>query len=104
MSELQNVDVIEAQRLSQGSSILLDVREQDEWDSGHAPSAVLKPMSELGTWISTLPQDADVLVMCQAGGRSLRVSQALQDAGYSVTNVAGGMNAWLEAGLPVVRD
>jgi rhodanese-related sulfurtransferase len=104
VSELESIDVVEAQRLAEGSALLIDVREQDEWDSGHAPLAVLKPVSEFGQWEPSLPADADVLVMCQAGGRSLRVAQALQQAGHRVVNVDGGMNSWIAAGLPVVRD
>jgi rhodanese-related sulfurtransferase len=104
VSEIESIDVVEAARLAEGSSILLDVREQDEWDAGHAPQAQLRPMSELGQWIDALPHDSDVLVMCQAGGRSLRVTRALLDAGYHAINVEGGMNAWLEAGQPTVRD
>ena len=49
---------------------LLDVREQDEWDAGHAPDALHIPMSELAGRLEELPNDQDVYVICRSGNRS----------------------------------
>ena len=53
-------------------AILLDVREQDEWDAGHAPDAVHLPMSELAGRAAEIPRDVAVLCVCHVGGRSTR--------------------------------
>ncbi|ROO90667.1 rhodanese-related sulfurtransferase [Actinocorallia herbida] len=80
---------------------LLDVREQDEWDAGHAPEAVHIPMSALNERAGEIPQDREVYVVCRVGGRSAQVTVALNNAGWKALNVDGGMIAWERAGLPV---
>jgi len=50
-----------------------------------------------------VPKDKPILVNCLAGSRSARASSLLQRNGYDVTNLAGGMNAWLAAAAPVER-
>jgi rhodanese-related sulfurtransferase len=101
--EIENITAEEAIALSEGESILLDVRERYEWDGGHAPTAVNIPLSEIQERVGELPEDADIVVICHSGGRSLTVTTALVDAGYSAVNVLGGMMAWERAGGTVVR-
>lgn len=97
------VDVREAFRAAEaGEALLLDVREDDEWAQGRAPGAVHVPMGALQQ--DSVPRDRPVLAVCRLGGRSAAVTQALSELGYDVRNVAGGMQAWAAAGLPVVRD
>ena len=84
--------------------MLLDVREPDEWGAGHAPAAVWIPMGEVADRQAELPEDRDIVVVCRVGARSARVTAALRRAGYEATNLAGGMQAWAAAGLPVVTD
>ncbi len=100
---MDDVDVHEAARAAgAGEALLLDVREHDEWSLGRAPDAVHVPMGELQR--DTVPRDRPVLAMCRVGSRSAAVADALAQIGYDVRNVAGGMQAWAAAGLPVVRD
>ena len=100
---MDDVDVREAFRAcSAGEALLLDVREHEEWAHGRAPGAVHVPMGELRQ--DTVPRDRPVLAVCRVGGRSAAVAQALDSLGYDVRNVAGGMQEWAAAGLPVVRD
>ena len=100
---VDHVDVREAARaLETGEVLLLDVREDEEWAAGRAPGAVHAPMSALRQ--DTVPRDRPVQVLCRVGGRSAAVAQALEQLGYDVANVTGGMLAWSAAGLPVVRD
>jgi rhodanese-related sulfurtransferase len=85
-------------------STLLDVREQDEWDAGHAPGAVHIPLGDLPVRYGELDADASVLVICHSGGRSARATQWLNEAvGLEATNLDGGIVAWAGAGLPVER-
>lgn len=79
---------------------LIDVRERDEFAGGHVPGAINIPMSELGERLDELPAEA-FDVICQAGGRSARVAQALDARGYDPTNVEGGTGEWIAAGKPV---
>lgn len=87
-----------------GGSWMLDVREQDEWDRGHAPDAHLIPMSVIEARISEIPDDARLVVICHSGYRSWTVTKALVAAGYDAVNVAGGMDGWQSAGGVVVVD
>ncbi|WP_228386699.1 rhodanese-like domain-containing protein [Ornithinicoccus halotolerans] len=83
-------------------AVLLDVREQDEWDAGHAPGAVHVPMGEVPSRLGELPEtDEPLPVVCRSGGRSGRAVQWLQRQGFDVVNVDGGMRAWAGAGKPL---
>jgi rhodanese-related sulfurtransferase len=88
-------------------AVLLDVRENDEWTAGHAPSAVHVPMGQvvqrLDEIAAALP-DRPVRVVCRSGGRSARVAAYLIQAGWDAVNVDGGMRAWAAAGRPMVTD
>jgi rhodanese-related sulfurtransferase len=104
MSQPTEVTALEAIALTEGGTWLLDVREQNEWDRGHAPGAHFVPLSELGARIAEIPTDQPVLVVCLAGGRSLRAASALAGVGVEAVNVAGGMQAWVSADGPLVTD
>jgi rhodanese-related sulfurtransferase len=101
---LQDIDPEDGRRLVEGGALLLDVREDDEWEAGHAPEAVHLAMGLVSGRIDELPADRTVVCVCRVGGRSGTVAAALADAGFDVRNVAGGMLAWEAAGLPVVTD
>ena len=72
-------------------AVLLDVREQDEWDAGHAPGAVHLPMTELAARLDEVPDGDPVYVICRSGGRSARVTAYLNQQGWDSVNVLGGM-------------
>ena len=82
------------------SVLLLDVREDDEWQAGHARTAVHMPLSRLD--VSAVPTDRPVIAICRSGNRSGKAAAALAQAGIDVVNMTGGMTAWAAAGLPVV--
>jgi len=102
--EVPAIDASDAGRRLDGGAVLLDVREPDEWAAGHAPDARWIPMGEVAARQAELPDDRDIVVVCRVGARSARVTAALRRAGYEATNLAGGMQAWAVAGLPVVTD
>jgi rhodanese-related sulfurtransferase len=85
-------------------AVLLDVREPDEWQRGHAPGARHIPMGDVPARLDEIDRDAPLYVVCHLGGRSQRVAEYLARNGYTPVNVAGGMAAWAEAGRPVVTD
>lgn len=91
-------------------ALLFDIREQDEWDAGHAPSARHLPASSLAAHLDELfveddeGRERDIYLVCRSGGRSSQVAQWLAMQGIEAINVGGGMDAWLMQGLPVVTD
>jgi len=87
-------------------AVLLDVREHDEWEAGHAPGAVHIPLGDLPARLDELPDtDAGTLaVTCRGGGRSSRAVAWLSQQGFDVANLDGGMKAWEAAGKPLAAD
>ena len=100
-----DVDVQTAAALrEQPDVVILDVREQDEWDAGHIPGAVFMPMGEVPARLSEIPTDKTVIVQCRSGNRSSQVTDFLVKQGFTnVHNMTGGINAWQGAGLPVEK-
>lgn len=96
-----NIPAVEAAAVPE-DGFLLDVREQDEWDAGHAPDAVHIPLGSLADRAQEVPTDRDVYVVCRSGGRSARATEALNQAGWQAHNVSGGMQAWEAAARPMV--
>lgn len=82
-------------------AFLLDVREPDEWQAGHAPNAVHIPLAQVPGRMSELPTDRTIVAICRVGGRSARVTAFLRERGLDVRNYEGGMRAWAAAGGPM---
>ncbi len=80
---------------------LLDVRQPDEYQSGHIPGASLIPLQELPRRIKDLPKDREIICVCRSGNRSHAATQQLTAAGYNAVNLQGGMINWSRHGLPV---
>ncbi|CAN5874231.1 rhodanese-like domain-containing protein [soil metagenome] len=101
-TEPPHVDVAQALSMLDQRARLLDVREDDEWHAGHAPSAEHRPLGlvDPGDYAS----GTTIVVVCRSGNRSQKAAIALHGAGVSVYNLDGGMQAWSQAGQPVVRD
>ena len=77
--------------------VILDVREQDEFDAGHIPGAILLPVGTIteDTAAAVIDDlDTVVLVYCRSGNRSKTASQALADLGYTNVYEFGGINDW----------
>ena len=86
-----------------GGIVLLDVREDDEWQAGHAPGAVHVPLGQVPSRLAELPE-GELHVVCRSGGRSQQAAAWLSRNGVDAANVAGGMQAWAAAGLPMVSE
>lgn len=94
----------QAQELQGKGAILLDVREDAEWQAGHAPKARHIPLSRLAGRMRDVPANRTVVTVCRSGARSSRAAALLAREGRDVVNLTGGMHAWARAGLPVVAS
>ena len=101
---VEHVAPEDAARLLDGAALLIDVREPEEWRVGRAPRAVHIPLGELATRMNELPSNRKLVMVCRSGGRSGRAAEALLQHGFPAVNLAGGMQAWQAASLPVVAD
>ena len=97
---------VRARREASENLLLLDCREQQEWDHVHIEGATLIPMSEIQNRVTELEEhrDREIVVYCHHGGRSLQVAQWLQQQGFSsVLNMTGGIDVWsqeIDSSLP----
>ena len=85
---------------------MIDVRESDEYVSGHVPEARNIPVSAIDDRLADLEKNKDLplIVVCQSGARSAKVVEKLKRKGFSkVFNLSGGIAAWREAGLPLKK-
>ncbi len=103
-AEVPQIDIADVPSSFDESVVLLDVREDDEWQRGHAPGARHIPMGQIPTRLDDIDPAAKLYVVCGVGGRSQRVAQYLAQNGYAPVNVSGGMAAWAGAGRPVITD
>lgn len=82
---------------------VVDVRETDEYESGHVPGAIHVALSSIPEQISEFQACVPVYVVCRSGSRSMRACEFLHDAGITnVVNVAGGTMGWITSGNDVV--
>jgi rhodanese-related sulfurtransferase len=88
------------QGLSDGSILLVDVREPHEFAAGHIPGAVSNPLSTFDP--SALPEGRRIVFSCAAGVRSVRAMEFAQAAGRDIReHYKGGFKDWAAAGEPV---
>ena len=100
-TDLPTVSPAEVAAAAAEGWMLLDVRTDEEWATGHIPGAVHIPMQELR---ERLDEVADrVVCVCAVGARSARVTQWLVGQGREAVNLDGGIWAWAQHGLPVER-
>ncbi|MCV7346135.1 rhodanese-like domain-containing protein [Mycolicibacterium rhodesiae] len=88
--------------VDRSGALLLDVREDDEWNAGHAPGAVHVRLGDLDAHL--FEPAAPIVAVCRSGGRSSVAATKLAAAGLTVYNLAGGMGAWQRTGHPVIRE
>ena len=82
--------------------LLIDVREESEWNEVHIPGALLIPLSQFVARQGEIPEGRALIMQCRSGGRSGQAALALRTAGRTnVANLVGGITEWEAAGLPV---
>ena len=106
LSGVEQADTLKSTRLYNDDAIILDVREDKEYASGHIPRAKHIPLGQLTKRLQELDKHKDkpILVTCRSGNRSARACKTLKKAGFeTVFNQAGGIIAWERANLPVTQ-
>jgi rhodanese-related sulfurtransferase len=101
--EVESISPKEAAAMYTGQkAVIVDVREDSEWNEQHIPGAIHIPLGQLSERLSELKQykDSPVITQCKTGGRSAKALDVLKSAGFSkVYNMDGGIMAWDKAGL-----
>ncbi len=87
----------------ESSSIIIDVREDNEYTAMHIAGALHLPLQTIPKHLNRIPKDKTIYLICQGGIRSAQAANWLAEkAGYTkLINVEGGMTAWLQAGFPI---
>ncbi|GAA3598288.1 rhodanese-like domain-containing protein [Klugiella xanthotipulae] len=80
--------------------VVIDVREGDEYAGGHIPDSLNLPMSGILDRLGELPEGV-LHIVCASGGRSAQVVAYLRRLDYDAVNVEGGVQEWLQRGLPL---
>ena len=98
------LDVVK-QRIADGSAVLIDVREESEWNAGHLSDARLVPLSTLkdaatmAAALAKFPMGKAVYVHCRAGGRAVQCAETLAGQGYDIRPLKAGFDKLLESGF-----
>ena len=92
----------ELEQAQQEGRRVLDVRGPEEYAEGHVPGAELLPVPDLPARLADLPRGEPVYVLCRSGNRSAQAAEYLAGNGIDARSVAGGTDAWLRSGRPVV--
>jgi rhodanese-related sulfurtransferase len=90
-----------AELLDGGEVALIDVREPHEWAAGRLTGARHTPIEQVSSEAATIDRDRTVVFYCRGGNRSEMVADAFREDGYDAYNLAGGISAWAERGLPL---
>src|SRR5713101_4826341 len=98
---VQEIDV-DTLELRLAETIVLDVREPEEYEQGHVPKAINLPQADLASRLDELPHECPLALICRSGARSFRAAQFLRQVGFEqVASVQGGTEAWRAAGKPL---
>ena len=106
--QVHEIAVAEAEPVIRDADVLIDVREVDEFHAGHIPGAINIPRGILEFMLGNTPEliarDLKLVLYCKNSGRSALAACSLQQMGYlQVQSIAGGFEAWCEAGKPQVK-
>ena len=103
----EKVSLLQAtQLINQGKTLIVDVRDPDEFAAGHIRDSKNIPLNELPQRIGELDKfkSKNVIVVCQSGVRSSKATAQLKKSGFNeVFSLNGGLAAWLAQGLPVTK-
>ncbi len=100
-----DVDVTTVQDVrDRADVVVIDVREDWEYNSGHIPGAVWLPLGEIPNRLDEIPRDKTVIAVCRSGNRSSQATNFLRQQGFqNIHNMQGGMIAWDQAGYTIEK-
>ena len=101
--EVKEVDIAALAGARQSGAVVLDVREDYEYEQAHVPGVTWIPLGDLAGRLGEVPPGEPVYVICASGNRSKTGARILESSGRVAVSVAGGTGAWLRAGHPVER-
>lgn len=101
MESLQILTPTEAKNNQTAGLYIIDVRSPSEWKEGHIPGAWHMELTKLEDSIKQLPLDYPMATICRSGMRSSIAASILIKRGFNISNIQGGMEAWISAGLPI---
>jgi rhodanese-related sulfurtransferase len=104
MIELRIVTVAEATGLLADGALMLDVRDDQEWEAGRAPGARHVALNDLPDRLDALTKDRLIVCVCRSGARSSRAGKFLVEQGYDAVNLEGGMIQWATQNQPLEGD
>jgi rhodanese-related sulfurtransferase len=90
-----------AAAIEAGEAELIDVRRPHEWEAGRIDGARHIEVNDLTRNAESIPRDRRVIFYCRSGSRSALAAAAFRQAGWDARNLAGGLRAWVEQGLPL---
>jgi len=96
-----------AEMQTQQKAVIVDVRENDEWNAGHIAGAIHIPLGEIQNRVAELTQyqSQPIITQCRSGARSAKAANILKVAGFTnVHNMDGGLNAWQKADLTIQQN
>lgn len=88
---------------SNKQTVVIDVRQPEEYREGHIAGSMLIPLGELNRRINELPKDREIFCICASGSRSHSATKYLISSGYNAFDVKGGMYTWQNAKLPIKK-
>jgi rhodanese-related sulfurtransferase len=104
VTELRNINVAEAMEFLNEGALLLDVREDNEFEAGHAPDALHIALNDVPDHLDELAKNRLIVCVCRSGARSARAAKFLLDSGRDAVNLEGGMLAWASEGEALNGD
>jgi len=107
-ARIHEVPIDQAEDAVRSADALIDVREADEYAAGHIPGALLMPRGLLEFRLDSTPalgaRDLKLVLYCKSSGRAALAAASLREMGYlQVRSIAGGYDAWVQAGKAVVK-
>jgi rhodanese-related sulfurtransferase len=104
VTDIAEIEVSAVGAVLDAGAVLLDVREPEEWEAGHAPGARHVPLAQVAERMGEWDRSEPIVVICRSGGRSALATEWLTTAGFDAANLVGGMQEWAHAGLVVETD
>ena len=107
-SKISELSIQEAQEAIANADLVIDCRESEEFSTGHIQGAIHASRGMLEFKLGNVPdynnRDLNIVIYCKSSGRAALSACSLLDMGYkNVKSIAGGIDAWVAAGKPIVR-